>query len=358
MRGRSGALAALLLLVLACAPAAGPQSSAPAPAPPAGTGAAPVAAPPAAPAVAAPPAATPERTTIRIGLPVDASTFLPVYLAAERTAQEEGLTIEIYAFRGDAEVAQALAADSVDVDVASVNNLINMLTAGQPVTGFYAGFHQASFSWHVRPETRGWADLRGKGAGVTTYGSLTDFLTRYALRKHGLEPERDVPILQVGPTSQALAALKGGRIELAIWAPPSSFAFEDEGYPRLSTQAAEVSEQWPQHIYFAKERFLADHPNTMRALLRAHVKAIRLAKADREAAVSTLVRALKFERSPTERTYDAIIEGFDERGLLPTRAMPVFWEIAVAAGDVTEPWPEAKLLDRRYVDTFDQWAPR
>src|SRR4051794_26594568 len=109
MRGCSGVLATLLL-VLACAPAAGPKPSAATPAPPADTGAAPVAAMPAGsaasalpagPAPAAPPAGSvaaaaspgpPERGTVRIGLPVDASTFLPVYLAAERTAQEEGLT--------------------------------------------------------------------------------------------------------------------------------------------------------------------------------------------------------------------------------------------------------------------------
>ena len=38
--------------------------------------------------------------------------------------------------------------------------------------------------------------------------------------------------------------------------------------------------------------------------------------------------------------------------------MPVFWEIAVAAGEVTEPWPESRFFDRRFVDTFDEWAPR
>jgi hypothetical protein len=30
----------------------------------------------------------------------------------------------------------------------------------------------------------------------------------------------------------------------------------------------------------------------------------------------------------------------------------------MATGDVTEPWPESKFLDRRYIDTFDQWAPK
>jgi hypothetical protein len=50
--------------------------------------------------------------------------------------------------------------------------------------------------------------------------------------------------------------------------------------------------------------------------------------------------------------------GYDERGRLPTRSMPTFWEVAIAAGDATEPWPESKLLDSRFVESFDEWAPR
>ena len=40
-------------------------------------------------------------------------------------------------------------------------------------------------------------------AGVSTYGSLTDQLTRYILRKNGLVPEKDVQIMQVGATVSA-----------------------------------------------------------------------------------------------------------------------------------------------------------
>jgi len=187
---------ALALLALACGPGAASTPSggaapasggASAPAPAGGAG---------APAASAPSITVgpPERSSLKVGLPVDATSFLPVYLAAEHTYQEEGLKVDVLGFRGDAEVAQALAADSVDFDVASLNGLINMTTAGQPVKGFYAGFYQADFDWIAKAEVKTWADMKGRGVGISTYGALTDFLTRYALRKHGLEPERDVPV--------------------------------------------------------------------------------------------------------------------------------------------------------------------
>lgn len=59
-------------------------------------------------------------------------------------------------------------------------------------------------------------DIKGKRFGVSTYGSLTDALTRYAVRQAGLDPEKDVQILQVGGSANALAAMQSGQIDASI----------------------------------------------------------------------------------------------------------------------------------------------
>ena len=43
------------------------------------------------------------------------------------------------------------------------------------------------------------------------------------------------------------------------------------------------------------------------------------------------------------------------RRQLAQKGMKVFWEIAIQAGDVTEPWPESKWLDPTFLKTQDQW---
>ena len=79
-----------------------------------------------------------EKSKLVAAIPVDAASFLPIYLAALRTWKEQGLDIELTAFRGDAEVSQALVGGSVDFSVQSADGLINMLVANQPVIAFYA----------------------------------------------------------------------------------------------------------------------------------------------------------------------------------------------------------------------------
>jgi NitT/TauT family transport system substrate-binding protein len=294
-----------------------------------------------------------------VGVPVDATSFLPVYIAAATTWKEQGLSVELLSFRGDAEVAQALAGDSLDVNVASPNGLINMINAGQPVRGIYAGFRQSDFDWVARPEVKGWAELKGKSIGVSTFGSLTDNLTRAALRKHGLEPERDIQVVQSGGTPNAVQALRAGQIQAAILSRPQSWQLLDEGYTSLGSQATEIDEQWPKHLYFAKTEFLDKNPNTVRALLRGHVAAVRLIRNNRELGIQTIMDTFKFDRPYAERTYDDVVGGWDERGRLPeAKFMDAFWQIAITNGDVTEPWDQSRFLDTRYIDSFDQWTPK
>ena len=310
------------------------------------------------PALGAEPSGKLERTHLKIALPARAIGPLPTFVAAERFFREEGLTVDLVIVTGEGVAAQALASNSVDINITNLNSLINMLVAGHRVMGFYAGWSHADFEWFTRPEIRSWPELYNRSIGIATYGSLLDVFTRYVLRKHGLDPDRDVRIVQVGSSVNALHALKVGRVDAAILAPPLTWQAEASGFARLGTQAKEVGDEWPRNIFYAKDRFLDANPHAIRALLRAHVKAVRSIRQDREATVKTIMNALKYERPHAERLYGAIAPHFHERGVPRPRTMSVFWEVTIASGEVKESLPEAVFFDRRFADTFDEWAPK
>ena len=307
---------------------------------------------------AAPAIGKPEKPSLTIGMPVGGPSQLPMYVAITRTFAEQGLSVTLTEFRGDSEVSQALAGDSIDISLASLTGLINLLGAGQPVIGFYAGFNDADFSWLSLPAIKTWHDLKGKTIGVSTFGSLTDELTRYALRRNGLEPERDVQIIQAGGSPSALQAMRAGRLDAAIMGTPYRYQAQDAGFTVLGTQVKDVAPAWPKHLFMAKTKFIAANPNTMYALLRGHVAAYRLAKRDPSVAIKAMMDRLKYTEAYATRGYNEAILTIDERGHLPEKAMPVFWKLAVDNHDVPAPLPEAKFLDRRYIDSFNAWAPK
>lgn len=300
----------------------------------------------------------PEKATLTLGLASFGSNFLPVYVAAARTFKEQGLDVQLLGFRGDAEVSQALAGNSIDLSLASMNGLINLISAGQPVAGFYAGFDQADFSWLAQPSIKTWAQLKGKKVGVATFGSLTDALTRYILRKHGLDPARDVQIIQAGGSQSGFDSLESGKLDAVILSAPFKWRAATDGYTVLGTQQHDIAPRWPKNLFMAKSAFLKDNPNTVKAFLRAYVAAIRYARRDRAAAVKILMDQLKYTRPDADGAYESALADMDESGHLPQASMATFWAVTVENGDVDKPWPEAKYFDRRYVDSFKQWAPK
>src|SRR5205823_6124299 len=80
------------------------------------------------------------------------------------------------------------------------------------------------------PEIRSVQDLRGKPVGVTRFGSSTDYAMLQVLRRNGLEPVKDVPVLQIAGGHRGLAiALLNRSILAAPIAPPNSLHAEKGG---------------------------------------------------------------------------------------------------------------------------------
>jgi len=65
--------------------------------------------------------------------------------------------------------------------------------------------------------------LKGKSIGISRIGSSSDVAARVLLKGLGLEPDKDVPIIQVGGSSERAAAFRSGKIAgfpRAAWCHP------------------------------------------------------------------------------------------------------------------------------------------
>ena len=301
--------------------------------------------------------AKPEMTKLNIGLPVPAFSLLPSWVADQKGFfKEEGITeVNILAFRGDADVVQALAAGSVDINAASLTGLVTTISSGQKFRAFWAGYNMPIFEWYAQPKYKSIAETKGGRYGISKYGAMTDFLTRYALRKAGLDPEKDVKILQIGPDAQNLAALLSGQLDATILSIPFSYMAAEKGLVRLMNQKEQVSPDYPTHVVYAKEEFIAKNPNTIKASLRAFGKAIEWIKANPNEAAQLASKQLKYNLEYCRKGIDAFRDGWFSDGRLPQEGMKVFWAIAVEAGDVKESWPNNKWLDDTFLKTQNQW---
>ena len=301
----------------------------------------------------------PEIADITIGLSVNDSTFLPIYLAeGAGYYKDEGLNVKVLAFRGGSDLTRALVAGSVHVAVAAPTSVLAAINAGEKVKVFYGGFNQAPFFWYAAPSIKTMADVKGKRLGITRFGSSTDALTRFALVAAKLDPNKDVRIIQGGGSGERLAALEANQIDAGIFTWPHNFAAADRGFNLIASQS-DFMPDFPIQSFYTMQTVIDKNPQMLKGVLRAFVRAVRLAKADKALSTKTLVSRAGLEEAYAARAYDQLVEGWREDGRLATEeGMKKFFEMAIAAGDVDRAWPKSEYWDDRFVASFRDWAPK
>jgi NitT/TauT family transport system substrate-binding protein len=300
-----------------------------------------------------------ERAKIKVGISITDSTFLPIYLAQEQGYfKEEGLDATFSTFNGGSDLIRAVISDSADIGLSSPAAVFSAIKADQDVRIFFGGFTQAPFSLCAIPSIKTLADAKGKRFGITRFGSSTDELTRYMLKAQRIDPDKDVKIVQGGGSSARLAAMEAGQLDVALFAMPFDFIAASKGYNVLVRQT-DVMPDFPIQSFFARQRYIASHRDTIEALLRAFVRGVRLAKANKAMAVQTLIDKVYIDKQFAEQAYASLIGGWHEDGLLASDAgMKAFFDMAVASGHLDAPWPKEKYWDNQFVASFDQWKPR
>src|SRR5262245_45792069 len=163
------------------------------------------------------------QTTVRIGLAVsNYGPYAPVYIADELGYyKENGVKVEVTAYRGGGAAQEALAAGAADI--------INFFPPGvalavkKGIKEKIVGIGSATPNgWHIvvlsNSPYQAVKDLAGKKVGVTAKGSTTDFFALWAANRAGVQVET----IPVGAPA-LIPTLKSGQIDAAVLNSPLPF---------------------------------------------------------------------------------------------------------------------------------------
>jgi NitT/TauT family transport system substrate-binding protein len=148
------------------------------------------------------------------------------------------------------------------------------------------------FVLEVKADIKTVADLKGKKVGVSSVGSSSDIATRAALKKMGLDPDKDVTIVPVGSTSARTAALLGGAIDAGVAQPPDSIMLEEKGFHVLYDLASQKLPSANTSVVVTR-KFLTENKAVVQRYVDALVLGIKKMKADRDFGIATLKKYFK-----------------------------------------------------------------
>ena len=120
-------------------------------------------------------------------------------------------------------------------------------------------------------------ELKGKAIGVTRYGANTDISARFALRKFGLQPDKDVAMVQLEDYPGIMGGIASGRIAAGALADPFTEHAAKLGYKEIANIAA-LGLEFPFVTLAAKKSYVRDHADIVQRFVRAYTEAIALYK--------------------------------------------------------------------------------
>jgi NitT/TauT family transport system substrate-binding protein len=262
---------------------------------------------------------------------------------------EEGLNVNVKIAPGQ-KVYEALLAGDSDFIAVSYGSMMKINQQGKKIVSVCSITRNCLFHLVAQPGIQSIDDLKGKRIGVPKVGEEVTAVIRAALKRKGIDPDKEVKWVSVGIQATMIAAMKRGEIDavgaVGEWrdhllrAVPGTHVLIDYSetadlkaylgattYPLAHVQVtAEFAEKYPEttqrvvHAIIKSLHFI--HTHSPEACIDV-VKDKYWAEADREVLVKymTEIKDAFSSNGITEKSgYDVVARVNSEAGLLKTPA--------------------------------------
>ena len=132
------------------------------------------------------------------------------------------------------------------------------------------------------------------------------------LKKFGLDPAKDVTIVQLGTQPSRVQALSAGAIDATIISPPLDITAKKQGY-QILVNIAELKIPYPQQVIETTDRFIRENPHTVKNFLKGFIEGVRYAATYKEETKKAIIKYLKTtDPEILEATYQSFVQVTDE----------------------------------------------
>ena len=250
------------------------------------------------------------------------SAHLPVWVAKDAGLfAKAGLNVEPVQIRGGALITMAIVSGSLQFSGAGAESVVAARIEGGDVALLACPVDSDPVYLITRPVIKSAADLKGKATAVTRLGSTTHFYLRAALRQVGLDPEKDMIILQLGSSNETVSAMESGRVSAAALTNRYAIPLLQRGWPML-VDLSTTDMVYPSSCVASSRAYIKAEPKIVEDFLRAYVAGIRLIKKDQGLAEKSLVKWLR-ETDPiaVKKTVEAYSRLFKPSPYVPDKGL-------------------------------------
>jgi ABC-type nitrate/sulfonate/bicarbonate transport system substrate-binding protein len=237
----------------------------------------------------------------------------PIWVADQKGFfKKNGLNAEVIAISASTIVIQALLTGEVDCIIAPSATLVTSRLAGADT--IMVSTNLPLFIDHIvsLADITTVEQLKGKTGGVNRLGTTSDMTLRLALRRFGIDPEKETKIIATGENPQRLAALSRNITQFTLLGEPLVREAEKMGFRDLVDIG---TLKIPYHVnsVVTRESTVRARRPFVTKVVRAFTEALHYIKTDKEGTKAIISKNLKNnDWEGLERAYRAYNAAFPE----------------------------------------------
>jgi NitT/TauT family transport system substrate-binding protein len=278
---------------------------------------------------------------IRVAITSISGSMVPPWAANEAGIfKKYGLQVEVIATPSGIQGTNALIANEVSF----------LQIAGSTTTGAAVGGADLKIvatmtatlvlNLAVRPEIEKPEQLRGKSIGISRFGTSLHSGARLAAKHYGLEPGRDVHIVEIGAGDWIVGAMQSNRVQAGVFGYPVTGRAVKLGN-RVMLHLPSLNIPYASTGVSTRGDIIRDDPDLVRRYLSAQIEAIALMKKDRPFALKVLSKYLRTnDMDLLNESYEIQIAKYMQKVPLPTVEA-----VRSVLEELTDRNPKAKDLD-------------
>jgi ABC-type nitrate/sulfonate/bicarbonate transport system substrate-binding protein len=236
------------------------------------------------------------------------SPYQAALIIAQQTGifKKHGLEPSLILTAGGSLGFQAMMGGDVAMVLADGSAAVNSNLAGADVVIIASLLNTFPYSLISVPEIKKVDQLVGGKVAISRFGSATDMSVRMSLAKVGLNPDKDVVILQIGTQTQRFAALQSKNVQATIITPPFTLTARKLGYNTL-IDMAQLNIPFVLTALLTRKSFIKTQRDTVTSVVAALADAVHYYKREKEPTIKILSKYLQTtDREALEETYKEI----------------------------------------------------
>ncbi|WP_047151890.1 ABC transporter substrate-binding protein [Aneurinibacillus tyrosinisolvens] len=250
-----------------------------------------------------------EMTTIKVGLPSSNASYLPFFVAEKHNLfQKHHVNVTFTNVQGGVTALRGLQSGDFQIISSLPESVITGVAEGANVKMIGTLDDQSMYTIYSTRDIQSPQDLKGQVVATNRPGNGTDIQLRWWLKKNGLDPDKDVRIIEAGENSTRLQTLISGQAKLTILSQPTDLKADAVGMKKLALMRDELK-SYNHNMLMANGDFLKSQPEAAKGFMTAMAEATDYAKnpQNREEMIQVIMEQLKMKKEDAQKSFDFVL---------------------------------------------------